>query len=222
MQSIAIKSTLSLLFALATPALAHAASGSTGSARPVAIIGQAHSEPARSIATGDASPAAARMTIAMLDIVPPQARATVHRRIKHHHRTARHHKESALQFSESSQGNVRSMIAQHAAAAGVPVALADAVVRIESRYNPHATNAGAMGLMQIKPQTARGMGFSGPASALLQPDTNLRYGMKYLAAAFRDSHGDTCQTVTRYQSGHFSGHINHPYCAKAKAIMAQR
>jgi hypothetical protein len=100
----------------------------------------------------------------------------------------------------------------------------DAVVRIESRYNPSAHNAGAIGLMQIKHQTARGVGYGGSAAGLRQPDTNLRYGMKYLAQAYRMSGGDTCTTVMRYQSGHGAvraNGANRAYCAKARTIMAR-
>lgn len=121
-------------------------------------------------------------------------------------------------------GGLKALIAHHAAANGVPYALADAVVRIESRYQTHVSNGGAVGLMQIKPQTARGVGFSGPAAALYNPSTNLTYGMKYLAQAYRMSGGDTCRTVMRYQSGHgaaaFSA-ANRAYCAKARAIMGK-
>lgn len=121
-------------------------------------------------------------------------------------------------------GSIKALIAHHAAANGVPYALADAVVRIESRYQPHVSNGGALGLMQIKPQTARGEGFAGPASALYNPSTNLTYGMRYLARAYRMSGGDTCGTVMRYQSGHAARSMsgaNRAYCSKARAIMAR-
>lgn len=74
----------------------------------------------------------------------------------------------------------------HARAAGVPVATAMSIVQQESGFRPHVTgSAGEIGLMQLKCQTARGMGFSGACSALYNPDTNLRYGMRYLKAALR-------------------------------------
>jgi soluble lytic murein transglycosylase-like protein len=129
----------------------------------------------------------------------------------------------ALSFVPGERGTYRDMIARHAAANGVPFALADAVVRIESRYNPHARHGGAVGLMQIKPQTARGLGYSGGAAGLLHPETNLRWGMLYLAQAYRMSRGDTCATVMRYQSGHGATRMsgaNRVYCSKARTIMA--
>jgi len=114
------------------------------------------------------------------------------------------------------------LIAKHAADNKVPARLAEAIVQIESRFQPHVRNGGALGLMQIKPQTARGVGFSGPANELLNPDTNLRFGIRYLAVAYRMARGDTCATVMRYQSGIGTTHMsaaNRAYCAKAKAIM---
>ncbi len=115
-------------------------------------------------------------------------------------------------------------IARHARANGVPVALAMAVVRIESNYNAKARGrAGEVGLMQIKPRTARGMGFSGSTAALYDPDTNLRWGMKYLAGAYERAGGDTCGTIMRYQGGHYATRMSKAavaYCAKVKRHMA--
>ncbi|MEI2734200.1 MAG: lytic transglycosylase domain-containing protein [Rhodoblastus sp.] len=130
---------------------------------------------------------------------------------------------AALGYEAGARGSVRDIIARHAAANGVPFKLADAVVRIESRYNPRVSNGGALGLMQIKPATARGVGFAGSASALYHAETNVTFGMKYLAQAYRMSGGDICGTVMRYQSGHYSHHMNaanRAYCSKARAIMA--
>lgn len=129
----------------------------------------------------------------------------------------------ALGASAEARGRYRDMIARHAQANGVPFSLADAIVRIESRYNPGVSNGGAVGLMQIKTQTARGLGYSGSAAGLKNPETNLRYGMAYLAQAYRMSKGDTCATVMRYQSGHYATRIsgaNRVYCSKARTIMA--
>jgi soluble lytic murein transglycosylase-like protein len=119
----------------------------------------------------------------------------------------------------------RELIAKHAAANGIPFALADAVVRVESRYNPGASNGGAVGLMQIKPRTARGLGYSGGAAGLHNPETNIAFGVKYLAQAFRMAGGDTCGTVMRYQSGHYARRMtgaNRVYCAKVRTIVAAR
>lgn len=117
-----------------------------------------------------------------------------------------------------------TIIARHASKHGVPVALARAVVRIESNFRPNARGrAGEIGLMQIKPSTARMMGYSGGAKGLYDPETNIRWGMKYLAAAHRLGGGDTCGTILRYNAGHGAKRMNKvsaAYCAKVKRHMA--
>ena len=116
-------------------------------------------------------------------------------------------------------------IARHAQDNGVPVDLARAVVRIESGYNARVVHAGNYGLMQIRLQTARGMGFGGTGAGLLDADTNLHFGMKYLALAYRQAGGDTCRTLMRYQSGIAAKRMssaNRAYCAKAMRMIASR
>jgi soluble lytic murein transglycosylase-like protein len=119
---------------------------------------------------------------------------------------------------------LKASIARHAAAHGIPVALAQAVIKVESRFNPRASNAGNYGLMQIRHQTARGVGYTGSTAGLLDAETNLRYGMAYLAQAYRAAGGETCGTIMRYQSGlgatRMSG-ANRAYCSKVRSYVAQ-
>ena len=124
----------------------------------------------------------------------------------------------------SAPAGIRARAAHHAASHGVPAKLADAVIKVESRYNPRAANAGNYGLMQIRLQTARGVGYSGGAGGLLDAETNLRYGMVYLAMAYRAAGGDICGTVMRYQSGLAARGMNganRAYCAKVRQYIAQ-
>nr|WP_183190685.1 transglycosylase SLT domain-containing protein [Ancylobacter tetraedralis] len=124
----------------------------------------------------------------------------------------------------SNSGNLGTLVDREARANGVPIALARAVVRIESNWNTRMTGrAGEVGLMQIKPQTARGVGYDGSRAALYEPATNIRYGMRYLAGAYRLAGGDTCGTVMRYQGGHGATRMSsaaRAYCSKARVIMA--
>ncbi len=116
-----------------------------------------------------------------------------------------------------------ALIARHAGAHGIPVPLGEAVVRIESRYNARIIHAGNYGLMQIRLQTARGVGYAGPPAGLLDPETNLHFGMKYLAIGYREAKGDTCLALMRYQSGTAAQHLsaaNKIYCAKALRLIA--
>ncbi len=79
---------------------------------------------------------------------------------------------------------ILAKIEVHAAGAGVPVDTATAVVLQESSFRPNVTGAaGEIGLMQLKCQTARGIGYKGSCEELYDPDTNLHYGLRYLKKA---------------------------------------
>ena len=108
-----------------------------------------------------------------------------------------------------------AMIAAHAAANGVPVALVHRVVIRESRYNHRLVGkGGAMGLMQIKTATARGVGYTGGAAGLLDPQTNLTYAVRYLAGAYRLAGGNADRAVSYYARGYY-------YAAKGKGQTVQ-
>ncbi|NNM72183.1 lytic transglycosylase domain-containing protein [Enterovirga sp. DB1703] len=95
-------------------------------------------------------------------------------------------------------------IAYHAKLNNVPAALVHRVVVRESKYNPRAVGrGGAMGLMQIKHATARGLGYDGPAAGLLDAETNLTYAVKYLAGAYRLSDGSFDRAVQHYARGYY-------------------
>jgi soluble lytic murein transglycosylase-like protein len=85
----------------------------------------------------------------------------------------------------------------------IPFAIVDAVMRVESAYNPGARgDVGEVGLMQILPATADMLGFKGTREALAKPETNIAYGTQYLAEAWRLSDKDICTTVMKYRAGH--------------------
>jgi soluble lytic murein transglycosylase-like protein len=94
------------------------------------------------------------------------------------------------------------MIAQAASSAGVPVSLAERVVRRESGGNPRAVHAGNYGLMQIRLGTARAMGYGGSAAGLLDPSVNMTYAMRYLAGAYRAAGGSESRAVALYARGY--------------------
>jgi soluble lytic murein transglycosylase-like protein len=97
-----------------------------------------------------------------------------------------------------------SLIASHAASNGVPAELVHRVIVRESGYRANAVGGGgASGLMQIKLATARGMGYTGSAAGLLDPDTNLTYGVRYLAGAYRVAGGNHSRAVSYYASGYY-------------------
>jgi soluble lytic murein transglycosylase-like protein len=118
---------------------------------------------------------------------------------------------------------LKPLIARQAAANGLPYELADAIIRLESRYNAGARNGPNMGLTQINVRTAQSLGYQGAAAGLLDAETNLRYGLRYLAGAYKLAGGDTCGTILRYQFGHRTQTMtgaSRVYCAKVKVITA--
>jgi soluble lytic murein transglycosylase-like protein len=85
----------------------------------------------------------------------------------------------------------------------IPFAIVDAVMRVESGYDPGARgDVGEVGLMQVLPATADMMGFKGPLASLSEPATNIAYGTQYLAEAWRLANQDICTTVMKYRAGH--------------------
>ncbi len=111
-------------------------------------------------------------------------------------------------------GEIGAAISQYAAMYGLPEALVHRVVKRESKYNPKAYNRGNWGLMQIKYATARTMGYRGPAKGLLDADTNLRYGVKYLAGAYLVADGNEKKALRYYTSGYY-------YVAKRKGLLEE-
>ncbi|MEC5292060.1 transglycosylase SLT domain-containing protein [Aurantimonas sp. C2-6-R+9] len=138
---------------------------------------------------------------------------------------AREAKQATERGTISGSASLDRMIEEHARENGIPPALAYAVVRVESRYNPKARGAGGVyGLSQIKPATARSMGFSGSANALFDPDTNLTYGMKYLKGAWEQGGRDVCKASMKYKGGLRTTRMSASaarYCSAVKAHMAE-
>jgi soluble lytic murein transglycosylase-like protein len=108
------------------------------------------------------------------------------------------------QSAQAQRAEYEAMVARHASANGVPVTLVHRVIVRESRYQPALIgHGGTIGLMQIKLATARALGYSGDAAGLRDPDTNLAYGVKYLAGAYRAANGDHSRAMHYYASGYY-------------------
>jgi soluble lytic murein transglycosylase len=94
----------------------------------------------------------------------------------------------------------------HAANYRLDPALLAAVIYQESRFRPNAVSAaGAVGLMQLLPSTARGIaqrtGGSGfRDSDLYVPELNIRYGAWYLRHLL-DKYGDEQTALAAYNAG---------------------
>jgi soluble lytic murein transglycosylase len=86
-------------------------------------------------------------------------------------------------------------------------ALLAAVIEAESKFNPEArSTAGAVGLMQLTPTTAKGIAqYTGGSrfrlSDLTNPDINIRYGAWYLGHLLDRYHGDERLALAAYNAG---------------------
>ena len=70
------------------------------------------------------------------------------------------------------------MVEQEVRKTGLPADVADAVVQVESNYDPSVIGGvGEIGLMQIRPGTAAMLGFRGSTEELAKPDINIHYGV---------------------------------------------
>jgi soluble lytic murein transglycosylase-like protein len=106
--------------------------------------------------------------------------------------------------SAQQRADYETMVANHAQANGVPEALVHRVIVRESKYHPNLIGrGGTIGLMQIKLATARGVGYTGTAEGLRDPETNLTYAVKYLAGAYRAANGDHNRAVAYYAGGYY-------------------
>lgn len=91
---------------------------------------------------------------------------------------------------------------------GVDPALAAAVARCESGWNPDAaSSAGAVGLMQVMPSTAEELAQMGvvdaaayPADDLYDPAVNIEYGCAYLGV-LEGELGDADEVICAYNAG---------------------
>lgn len=98
---------------------------------------------------------------------------------------------------------LRLLINKYADHYEVPRPLVHRVIQRESDYRPAARNGPYYGLMQILPATARGMGFQGAPSDLLDAETNLRWAVKYLRGAWMVSDGSMDRAVMWYARGYY-------------------
>lgn len=120
----------------------------------------------------------------------------------------------------------RALIEKEAAQSGLAPEIAEAVMAVESGFNPAVIGgAGEIGLMQLLPSTARMLGFAGTLADLAVPATNIHYGVTYLAEAWRRAGGDLCTAVMKYRAGHgetrFS-FLSVNYCIAVRSKLAAR
>lgn len=105
--------------------------------------------------------------------------------------------------SSTKNTNLNQLIAKYSALYDVPEHLVHHVVRRESNYNPTAVHSGNWGLMQIRYNTAKGMGYDGSPTGLLDAETNLKYAVKYLRGAWIVADKDAKKADWLYRTGYY-------------------
>ncbi len=136
--------------------------------------------------------------------------------------------ETPTPDSNASDGraNYLTLVRAEARREGFPSEIADSVMAVESGYNPGAIGtSGEIGLMQILPTTARMMGFAGSNLDLAVPETNIHYGVAYLAGAWRLAAGDICTAVMKYRAGYGETRFSYrsvDYCVAVRGKLRAR
>lgn len=95
-------------------------------------------------------------------------------------------------------GEIDAILQEAAKETGVDVKILRAIAKQESDFNPNVrSSAGAVGVMQLMPDTAREMGVTNP----LDPRQNIMGGARYYAKMLQMFGGDHRLALAAYNAG---------------------
>lgn len=94
--------------------------------------------------------------------------------------------------------NLQPVIQKYAQQYGVDAKLIQAIIRQESGFNPNAvSSAGAQGLMQLMPETARSLGVQNS----FDPEQNIEGGVRFFASLMKKYRGNAALALAAYNAG---------------------